>query len=154
MSEWAGEDIIIQKQEWKTFFSIYILLILDTIMGFFWKNPIKLWINSIGLWRLSFKRRILSYASLPIWKLHLYGEIISQNLQAHLLWQPPFSQHILWQCCNLLGILSSMVEILLFNSVFHNGVTPVSVSILKPPLRVIGVLPLKPQASLIYSVCI
>jgi len=37
-----------------------------------------------------------------------------------------------------------MAEILLFNSVFHDGVTPVSVSTLKPPLGVIGVLPLKP----------
>ena len=29
-----------------------------------------------------------------------------------------------------------MTEILLFNSVFHIGVTPVSVSILKPPLGI------------------
>ena len=29
-----------------------------------------------------------------------------------------------------------MVEILLFNSIFHDGVTPVSVSILKPLLGV------------------
>jgi len=36
-----------------------------------------------------------------------------------------------------------MVEILLFNLVFHDGVIPVSVSTLKPPLRIIGVLPLK-----------
>ena len=49
---------------------------------------------------------------------------------------------------------SSTAEILLFNSVFHNGVTPVSVSTLKPLLGVIGVLPLKPQASPIISVCI
>ena len=42
------------------------------------------------------------------------------------------------------GIPSSMVEILLFDSVFHNGVTPVSVSTLKPPLRVIGAILLKP----------
>jgi len=47
-----------------------------------------------------------------------------------------------------------MVEILLFNPVFHDGVAPVSVSTLKPPLGVIGVLPLKPQASPILSVCI
>jgi len=40
--------------------------------------------------------------------------------------------------------LPSMVEILLFNLVFHNRVTPISVSTLKPPLGVIGVLPLKP----------
>jgi len=36
--------------------------------------------------------------------------------------------------------LPSMVAILLFNLVFHDGVTPVSVSTLKPLLRVIGVL--------------
>ena len=36
-----------------------------------------------------------------------------------------------------------MAEILLFNLVFHDGVTPVSVSILKPLLGVIEVLPLK-----------
>jgi len=40
-----------------------------------------------------------------------------------------------------------MVEILLFDSVFHDRVTPVSVSILKPLLRVIGAIPLKLQAS-------
>jgi len=39
------------------------------------------------------------------------------------------------------------MEILLFNSVFHDRVTPVSVSILKFPLKVIGAIPLKPQAS-------
>ena len=38
-----------------------------------------------------------------------------------------------------------MAEILLFNSVFYDGVTPVSVLTLKPPLKVIGVLPLKPH---------
>ena len=31
-----------------------------------------------------------------------------------------------------------------FDLVFHNGVTPVSISILKPPLGIIGVIPLKP----------
>jgi len=30
------------------------------------------------------------------------------------------------------------------DSVFHGGVIPVSVSILKPPLGVIGAIPLKP----------
>jgi len=57
---------------------------------------------------------------------------------------PPFSQHILWWCCNHLGIPFSTTEILLFNLVFHDRVTPVSVSTLKPLLRVIGVFPLKP----------
>ena len=67
---------------------------------------------------------------------------------------PPFSQHVSWWCCNHPGILSSMVEILLFNLVFYNGVTPVSVSTLKPPLGAIGVLPLKPQASPKLLACI
>ena len=57
---------------------------------------------------------------------------------------PPFSQHILWWCYNYLGIPSSTVEILPFNSVFHDRVTPISVSKLKPPLGVIWVLSLKP----------
>ena len=67
---------------------------------------------------------------------------------------PPFLQHILWWCYNSLGIPSSKVEILLFNSVFYDEVTPVSVSTLKPPLRVIGVLLLKPRTFPILSVCI
>ena len=50
--------------------------------------------------------------------------------------------------------LPSIVEILLFDLVFHDRVTPVSVSTLKPLLRVIGALPLKSQASSIISVCI
>jgi len=37
-----------------------------------------------------------------------------------------------------------MVEIFLFDLVFYDRVTPVSVSILKPLLRVIEALPLKP----------
>jgi len=52
----------------------------------------------------------------------------------------PFSQHISWWCCNPPGIPSSITEILLFNSVFHNEVNPVSVSTLKLLLGVIGVL--------------
>ena len=76
------------------------------------------------------------------------------NIQVYLPQQPSFSQHVLWWCCNHLDILSSIVEILLFNLVFHDGVTLVSVSTLKPLLGVIGVLPLKPQASPILSVCI
>ena len=66
----------------------------------------------------------------------------------------PFSQHVSRQCYNPPGILSSTAGILLFNSVFHDRVTPVSVSTLKPPLRVIGVLLLKPQVSPIVSVWI
>jgi len=120
----------------------------------FQENPIGLWINLIGLQRLSPKGGILSYASPPVQKLHPHGKIISQNIQACLLPWPPFLQHVLWQCCNHLGIPSFIVEILLFNSVFHDGVTPVSVSTLKPPLGVIEVLPLKPWASPILSICI
>jgi len=66
-------------------------------------------------------------------------------IQACLSWQPPFSQYALWQCYNYLDILSSMAEILLFDLVFHDGITSVSVSTLKPPLRVIGAIPLKPR---------
>ena len=47
-----------------------------------------------------------------------------------------------------------MAEILLFNSVFYNRVTPVSVSTLKPLLRVIEAILLKPQVSPIVSICI
>ena len=82
------------------------------------------------------------------WWNHLW------TIQAHLPRRPPFSQHVSWQCCNPPDILSSTAEILLFNSVFHDGVTPVSVSTLKPPLGAIGILPLKPQAFPIISVCI
>jgi len=47
-----------------------------------------------------------------------------------------------------------MVEILLFDLVFYDRVIPVSVSTLKPLLRVIGAIPLKPQASPIISIYI
>ena len=77
-----------------------------------------------------------------------------QNIQVCLPWWLPFSQHVLWWCCKPPGILSSKVEILLSNLVFHDGVTPVSVSTLKPPLGVIGVVLLKPRVSPILSVCI
>ena len=77
-------------------------------------------------------------------QVHLSGNNISAVKSSPKHASPSFMQHVLWQCCNPLGILSSMVEILLFNSVFHDRVTPVSVSTLKPPLGVIEVLPLKP----------
>ena len=77
-----------------------------------------------------------------------------QNIQACLPRWPPFLQHVLWRCCNHPGIPSSMMEILLLNSVFHNRITSVSISILKSLLGVIGVLPLKPWVSPILSVCI
>ena len=57
---------------------------------------------------------------------------------------PSFLQYALWWCCNHLGILSSMAEILLFDSVFYDRVTLVSVSILKPLLRIIEAILLKP----------
>ena len=52
------------------------------------------------------------------------------------------------------GIPSSIVEVLLFNLVFHDRVTSVKVSTLKFLLGVIGVLLLKPQASPKLSICI
>ena len=97
---------------------------------------------------------LLSYTSPPVrkttspWWCHLW------TLQACLPQQPPFLQHVLWRCCNPPGIPSSMVEILLFNSFFHDGVDPVSVSTLKLPLGVIGVVTLKPRASPILPLCI
>ena len=84
-------------------------------------------------------------------QVHLSGNNVPAVKPSPNHTSPPFLQHISWQCCNHLGILSSMVEILLFNSVFHDGVTPVSVLTLKPPLRVIGVLPLKPWVSPNYQ---
>ena len=92
-------------------------------------------------------------------QVHLSGNYVSAvksppSIQVHLPWWPPFSQHVLWWYCNHPGILSSIAEILLSNLVFHNGVTPVSVLTLKPPLGVIGVLLLKPWVSPILSICI
>ena len=45
-----------------------------------------------------------------------------------------------------------MVEILLFNSVFYDRVTPISVSTLKPPLGVIGAILLKSRVSPIINI--
>ena len=138
-SEWVGEDIIMQKQEQKTLFSVYVLLTQvpsrDSQI-----NLIGLWINSIGLQRLSPKGGILSYTSPPVQKTTSLRWCHLWTLQAHLPQRPPFSQHISWRCCNPPGILSSTAEILLFNSVFHDGVDPVSVSTLKLLLGVIGLL--------------
>ena len=97
---------------------------------------------------------IMSYASSPIRKTTFLRWCHLRTLQVRLPQQPPFSQHVLWRCCNLLDIPSSTAEILLFNSVFHDRVAPVSVSTLKPLLGAIGVLPLKPRASPIVSVSI
>ena len=80
-------------------------------------------------------------ATSELYKPTFYGGHLSRNMSyggAATLWDIP----------------SSTVEILLFNSVFHDGVAPISVSILKPPLGAIVVLPLKPQASPILPLCI
>ena len=66
----------------------------------------------------------------------------------------PYSQHASWWWCNYPGILSSIIEILLFNLIFYSRVTPISVSTLKLLLRVIGAIPLKFQASPIVWTCI
>ena len=92
----------------------------------------------------------VSYTSLPVrkttssWWCHLW------TLQARLPQRPPFSQHVSWRCCNPPDIPSSMAEILLFNSVFHDRVDPVSVSTLKLLLGVIGVVTLKPTSFSLY----
>ena len=70
-----------------------------------------------------FPSKLLSYASPLVQKLHLHAVII----QACLPQWPPFSQHVLRQCCNPPDIPYSTAGILLFNSVFHDGVTPVSI---------------------------
>jgi len=77
-------------------------------------------------------------------QVHLSRNYIPTVISPPNYTSPPFLQHVLWQCCNHLGIPSSTAEILLFNSVFHYRVTSVSISTLKPPLRVIGAIPLKP----------
>jgi len=87
-------------------------------------------------------------------QVYLSGNYISAVISSSNYTSPPFLQHALWQCCNYLGIPSSTAEILLFDLVFHDGVTPVSVSTLKPLLGVIGALPLEPQASPIISIYI
>ena len=87
-------------------------------------------------------------------QVHLSGNNVPMVKPPPNHTSPPFLQHVSWQCCDPPDILSSMAEILLFNSVFHDRVSPVSISILKPLLGAIDVLPLKPQASPIISVCI
>ena len=88
----------------------------------------------------TFKSFQLSYTSPPVWKTTSLRWCHLWTTQACLPWQPPFLQHISWRCCNPPDILSSMMEILLFNSVFYNGVNPVSVLTLKLLLGVIGVV--------------
>ena len=87
-------------------------------------------------------------------KLHPRGDVTSKK------YKPAFhgghlSRNMSYGgAANPPDIPPSMAEILLFDSVFYDRVAPVSVSTLKPPLGAIGVLPLKPQASPIVSVCI
>jgi len=78
-------------------------------------------------------------------QVHPSGNYIPTVISPPNYTSPPLSQHVLQQYCNHLSILSSMAEILLFDSVFHDRVTLVSVETLKPLLRVIGAIPLKPQ---------
>jgi len=77
-------------------------------------------------------------------KLHPRGDATSEPYKPAFHGGHLFSQHVSGRCCNPPNIPSPMAEILLLNSVFHDGVAPVSVSTLKPPLGAIGVLPLKP----------
>jgi len=70
-------------------------------------------------------------------KLHPYSDIISKTYKSAFL------------ATHLMAVLQPSGY-----SIFHDGVTPVSVSTLKPLLGVIEVLPLKSQASPILSVCI
>ena len=82
-------------------------------------------------------------------KLHPRGDATSEP------YKPAFhGGHLSRNMSHPLGIPSSMAEILLFNSVFHDRVDPVSVSTLKLLLGVIGVVTLKPQASPILPLCI
>ena len=76
-------------------------------------------------------------------QVHLSRNYIPVVISSSNYTNPPFLQHVLWQCCKYLGISSSIVKILLFNLVFHDRVTSVSVSTLKPPLGIIGAIPLK-----------
>ena len=90
--------------------------------------------------RDNWTRTYLSYTSPPVQKTTSLRWCHLWTLQARLPRRPPFSQHVIWWCCNPLDIPSFMAEILLFNSVFHDGVAPVSVSTLKPLLGAIGVV--------------
>ena len=114
--------------------------------------PIPLPLSTIS--SLRYKMSQLDYLAICHIQVHLSGNNVPTVKPPLNHTSPPFLQHVSWQCCNPLDIPSSMAEILLFNSVFHNRVTPISVSTLKPPLGAIGVLPLKPRASPIISVCI
>ena len=78
------------------------------------------------------------YISPPIWKLHPCSDIISE------LYKPAF--HFLATC--LMVVLQPSRYF-----VFYNRVTPVSVSTLKPPLKVIEVLTTE-TPSIFYTFCL
>ena len=77
-------------------------------------------------------------------KLHSYSDITSQPYKP-AFYSGYLSRNISYS--STATILSFIAEILLFNLVFHDGVTPISVLTLKPLLGVIGAIPLKPRAS-------
>jgi len=153
---------------WITICSLFTILYTSPLIGFLYisLNYNKLVLILINLifatvasltrfWTCSCISTILSNpllsTYLEITSLWWYCLLI---MQACLPQWPSFSQHVLWQCCNHLGILSFMVEILLFDSVFYNKVTSVSVSTLKLLLGVIKALLLKLWASPIISIYI
>ena len=92
-------------------------------------------------------------------QVHLSGKLHPRGDATSEPYKPAFhgghlSRNTSYGSAETLQIFRFPVEILLFKSVFHDGVAPVSVSTLKPLLGAIGVLPLKPRASPILSVCI
>ena len=111
-----------------------------------WRYSIILLFLSSSSATLCFLASSLALASaslLAFWATHsAQCNFAASSSQACLPRWPPFSQHVSWRCCNPPDILSSTAEILLFNLVFYDRVTPVSVSTLKP------------RASPILSVCI
>ena len=75
---------------------------------------------------------------------HIFAGISSLNYTSLPSTAATFLQHTLQWWYIHPGILSSMMEVLLTDSVFYGGVTPISVLILKPLLGVIGTNLLKP----------
>ena len=77
----------------------------------------------------------MSYASPPVWKQCPHSETTSEP------YKPAFHSGHLSRNTSHGGAATLRIFRL---PLFHDGVAPVSVSTLKPPLGVIGVLPLKP----------
>ena len=75
---------------------------------------------------------ILLYASPLIWKLHPCGDIIFNYISL-----PSMAATFLVTCLKVMLELSEY-------SIFHDGITPVSVSTLKSLLGTIRTIPLKP----------